>query len=113
MSRHPGKAILLRSILPEFCVELEQLRKEENESGFAAQASGLVVVDLCGRGDGFYASFYTQPKPEGAYQPDARTILLDPAKGTVNVDIVAGRIAYVEVLHRNEIRVVLLDAFPD
>jgi len=53
-------------------------------------------------------SFYTQPKPEGTYGPGHRCIDLDAAEGMLVLDVVAGKIAHVEVFNRNDIRRKLL-----
>lgn len=57
---------------------------------------------------------YTQPKPEGAYDPDLRTLALDAdaARGMVILDIVSGLIAHVEVLNRDDVRRPLFTALP-
>jgi hypothetical protein len=62
--------------------------------------------------DSFCATFYTQPKPKGAYGPGHDSMDLDAEEGMIIVDIVDGNIACVEVLHRDEIRDRLLDIFP-
>jgi hypothetical protein len=72
----------------------------------------LRIVDRCRCGDDFCASFYTQPKPKGAYGPGYRNIALTPAKGMLILDVVDGVIANVEVLYRNDIREKLLALLP-
>jgi hypothetical protein len=104
--------MLLTQILPQFAVELEQLLSKQGEAELAAQVRRLVIVDRCRCGDDFCASFYTQPKPEGAYTPGHRCIDLKPAKGMLILDLVADRIAHVEVLYRDDIRKTLLAALP-
>ena len=74
----------------------------------AAQVKRLVIVDRCRCGDDFCASFYTQPKPEGAYGLGHRSMELEPAEGMLILDLVNGTIVQVEVLYRNEIRDKLL-----
>ncbi len=62
----------------------------------------LRVVARCGCGDDFCQSFYTAPKPDGAYGPGHRNVLLDPPwSGMLILDVVDGLIAYVEVLDRD------------
>ena len=104
--------MLLREVLPDFTVELEQLLKEEGEAELATQVPQLKIVDRCRCGDHFCASFYTQPKPKGAYGPGHRCMELEPSEGMLILDLVDDRIAHVEVLDRNEIREKLLVALP-
>jgi hypothetical protein len=106
------ESMLLTHVLPKLAVELEQLLREHGELELAAQVPTLAIVDRCRCGDHFCASFYTLPKPEGAYGPDLRTLDLDAARGTVILDIVSSLIAHVEVLNRDEVRRSLLTALP-
>jgi hypothetical protein len=67
----------------------------------AAQVQELPVVMECGCGDSFCQSFYTAPKPTGAYGPGHSNVALDPPwSGWLILDVVDGRIMYVEVLYR-------------
>jgi hypothetical protein len=104
MPDHGGKSTLLSEALPLLSQELQQLLTEAGEAELASQVSALRIVDRCRCGDDFCASFYTQPKPKGAYGPGHRNVVLDPAKGMVILDVVDDVIAKVEVLHRTEIR---------
>lgn len=104
--------MLLTETLPQVARELEQLLKERGELDLAGQVSTLEIVDRCRCGDDFCASFYTQPKPEGAYGPDHRCFDLDAAKGMVVLDVVSGLIAQVEILNREDIRTLLVAALP-
>jgi hypothetical protein len=104
--------MLLKEVLPQFAVELERLLRKQGEVELASQASLLMIVDRCRCGDDFCASFYTQPKPKGAYRPGHRSMELEPAEGMLILDLVGGRIAHVEVVNRNDIREKLLAALP-
>jgi hypothetical protein len=104
--------VLLTNVLPKLAVELEQLLREHGEPELAAQVSTLAIVDRCRCGDDFCSSFYTQPKPKGAYGSEYRAIDLDAARGMVIVDVVSGRIAHVELLNRDDVRRVLIKALP-
>lgn len=95
--------MLLTNVLPNLAVELELLLKKHGESALAAQVPTLTIVDRCRCGDDFCSSFYTQPKPDGAYGPDHRSLDLDAEKGMVILDVVSGLIAHVEVLNRDDI----------
>ncbi len=95
---------LLVDTLPQLADELQGLLQEHNESELAAQVPTLRIVDRCRCGDDFCATFYTQPKPDGAYGPGHRNVLLLPKKGWLILDVVLDRIMCVEVLYRDEIR---------
>ena len=102
----------LSNVLPALAIELEQLLKNQGEAELAAQVVQLTIVDRCRCGDDFCSSFYTLPKPEGHYGPSHRCLDLDAAEGMLLVDVVAGKIAHVEVLNRSDIRHDLLAAMP-
>jgi hypothetical protein len=94
---------LIVESLPAFAQELERLLAAD-EPGLAGQVPQLRIVDRCRCGDGFCATFYVQPKPEGAYGPGHRNVTLEPETGMLILDVVNERIAAVEVLYRDEIR---------
>lgn len=104
--------MLLSEALPQFALELQQLLKQQGQTELAVQVPQLMIVDRCRCGDGFCASFYTQPKPKGALGPGHRCLELEPAKGMLILDLVADRIAHIEILYRDDIRKELLAAFP-
>jgi hypothetical protein len=104
--------VQLSNVLPALAIELEQLLKNQGEAELAAQVVQLTIVDRCRCGDDFCSSFYTLPKPEGHYGPSHRCLDLDAAEGMLLVDVVAGKIAHVEVLNRSDIRHDLLAAMP-
>jgi hypothetical protein len=104
MNKQTEKRLLLTDTLPEFAAELQQLLIEKGERELAAQVPGLVILDRCRCGDDFCATFYTQPKPAGAYGPSHRNVTLTPDEGMLILDVVAGEIACVEVLDRKDVR---------
>ncbi len=103
---------LLVDLFPELSSELEQLLFEQGESELARQVSTLSVVDRCHCGDDFCGMFYVLPKPPGGYGPGHRNVSLDPKQGMLILDVVADRIAAVEVLHRDAVRQSLIIEFP-
>lgn len=105
------KRLLLADTLPAFAVELQQLLAEKGEPELAAQVPSLCVFERCSCGDDFCATFYTQPKPQGAYGPGHRNVALAPDEGTIILDVVAGEIACVEVLDRPDVREKLTAVF--
>jgi hypothetical protein len=108
------KRPLLTDTLPEFATELQQLLTEKGEPDLAAQVPGLLIFDCCRCGDDICCgTFYTQPKPEGAYGPGHRNLRLMPNEGTLLIlDVVRGEIACVEVLDREDVREKLIAVLP-
>lgn len=104
--------MLLTDVLPKLADELEQLLKKHGESELAAQVPTLAIVERCRCRDDFCSSFYTRPKPEGAYGPDHRSLDLDAERGMVIINVVLGLIAHVEVLNRDDVRKPLIAALP-
>src|SRR5580704_19555112 len=104
--------MLLTETLPLLAQELQQLLQDQGESKLATQISGLTIVDRCRCGDDFCASFYTQPKPKGAYGPNHRCLDLDAENGMIVIDVVSDVIAHVEVLNRDDVRKRLTAVFP-
>jgi hypothetical protein len=102
----------LVEVLPELAVELRTLLEASNQHELAGQVPGLVIFDRCRCGDSFCASFYTQPKPDGAYIGELYTIEVEPKEGMILVDVLNTRIAHVEVLYRDEFREILLSRIP-
>lgn len=94
----------LLDVCPDLAHELEALLAAQGESDLAAQIAGLKIVDRCRCGDDFCSTFYTLPKPDGAYGPYHRNVELEPETGTLVVDVNDDQIAAIEVLYRDEIR---------
>ena len=103
---------LLVELFPDLAAELEQLLVEHGEPDLARQVSRLSLVERCRCGDDFCGMFYVLPKPKGAYGPGHRNVSLDPKQGMLILDVVAERIAAVEVLYRDGIRQRLIIEFP-
>lgn len=102
------KRVLLADTLPTLATELRQLLEEHGEPELAAQVPRLVIFDRCRCGDDFCATFYTTPTPMGGFGPGHRNVALTPDKGMLILDVVAGEIACVEVLNREDVRKKLL-----
>ena len=103
---------LLADAIPEFATELRQLLEEQSEPELAAQVPSLAILDRCRCGDDFCSTFYTHPKPEGGFGPGHRNVRLMPEDGMLILDVVAGEIACVEVLDREDVRQKLQAALP-
>jgi hypothetical protein len=67
--------MLLAETLPELAQGLQRLLWAETPESVPT----LKIVRGCGCGDDFCASFYTQPKPKGAYGPGHYTLALETA----------------------------------
>jgi len=91
--------------MPEFAAELEAILAEANEPDLAGQIASLEIASRCGCGDAFCQSFYTGDRPSGSWggKGDHRTYALEPENGMVILDIVGGRIRFVEVLYRDDV----------
>jgi hypothetical protein len=105
MNTPTEKRLHLADVLPVFATELRQLLEEQGEPELAAQVPGLKIFDFC-------STFYTQPKPEGAYGPGHRNVALRPEDGMLILDVVGGEIACVEVLDRNDVKHKLNEILP-
>ena len=104
--------LILSEAMPAFATELRQLLEEQGEPELAGQVRGLMIFDRCRCGDDFCSTFYTQPKPDGAYGPGHRNVRVMPEDGMLILDVVAGEIACVEVLDRNDVREKLDSVLP-
>ena len=69
----------LVDVVPELVSELERLLIQEGDSGLAACVGALRIVDGCRCSDNFCATFYTAPRPVGAFGPGHRTVALAPS----------------------------------
>lgn len=100
----------LVDVLPDFAgilTELAEALRFEDGAELADQVSELWITAVCGCGDDFCASFYTGPRPEGSRGPQHRNVTPETATGMVILDVVDGRIRYVEVLDRDDLRSVI------
>jgi hypothetical protein len=102
----------LADVLPEFTVELRTLLETAGQHELADQVGGLVIFDRCRCGDSFCSSFYTEPKPNGAYVGDHDTVEVEPNDGMILLEVVNARIAHIEVLYREDIRELLRTRIP-
>ncbi|GAA3141720.1 hypothetical protein GCM10010521_30420 [Streptomyces rameus] len=92
---------LVRDVFPELVTELITLLENEGERELAICAWDLRLVDECPCGDDFCQSFQTAAHPQGQpYGAGHRCVPLLPLRGMLCLDVVDGRIMYVEVLDR-------------
>lgn len=94
---------LLRERLPHLARELEQCLNTEGEHFLAGSVQTLRIYSACECADITCGSFYTGPRPDGAFGPGHRNVLLDPTKGMMILDVVDDVIRYVELIDRPDI----------
>lgn len=107
LSTEGGPAPLLREIHPDFSAELVSLLEAEGHSDLAVCACDLRIIARCPCKDDFCQSFYTAPKPDGAYGLGHSNIPLfsnNDHSGMIVFDVVHGRIMFVEVLYYPPLR---------
>ena len=98
-------APLLRDVLPDLASVLEERLIEQDEPDLAEQVATLRLVAPCSCRDDFCGSFYTAPRPAGAWGPGHENVVIEGnLPGDVILDVVDRRIMYVEVLFWDEIR---------
>ncbi len=101
MEDQPTDAPLLRTTWPVFTAELVAALHAEAEERLADQVGDLRIVEVCDCGDDFCQSFYTGPRPVGAYGEGHRNVCLDaPWPGDLVLDVIDDDIRKVEVLYR-------------
>ncbi|CAG6394866.1 hypothetical protein NMG29_32915 [Streptomyces cocklensis] len=87
--------------LPDLVAELVALLEAEGERELAICAWDLCFFGECGCRDDFCQSIRTADHPQGQpYGEGHRCVPLLPSSGMVNLDVVHGRIVYVEILDR-------------
>jgi len=98
---------LLHELLPALAHELEQCLLVEGENLLAGSIQTLQIFSACECSDITCGSFYTGPRPDGAFGPGHRSILLDPSNGMMILDVVDDVIRYVELIDRAAIHAAL------
>ncbi|MFM9370000.1 hypothetical protein [Streptomyces sp. Da 82-17] len=99
--RREAEPPLVRDVFPELVDELTRLLDEEGERDLSVVVHDIRLFGPCGCGDDFCQSFRTSDHPPGTpYGPRHRCVPLLPERGMLNLDVVAGRIVYVEVIDR-------------
>ncbi|MEV6394613.1 hypothetical protein AB0M39_07480 [Streptomyces sp. NPDC051907] len=92
---------LVRDVYPDLIAELIALLEAEGERELAIVVWDVRLVARCDCGDDFCQSFHTAVRPKGKpYGEGHRCVPLLPEKGMLVLDVVYGRIMYIEVLDR-------------
>lgn len=95
---------LLREVYPDLSAELISLLIADGHIDLGVCAQDLRIIAPCSCGDDFCQSFYTAPPPSGAYGSGHRNVSLLPDQGMIVLDVVHGRIMFVEVLDHPPLR---------
>ncbi|MFI6013888.1 hypothetical protein ACIBAG_34645 [Streptomyces sp. NPDC051243] len=96
---------LVRDVFPELVDELATLLEEEGEHWLAICVRDVRLVADCGCGDDFCQSIRTTDHPQGQpFGPGHRCVPLLPSSGDLILDVVDGRIMYIEILGRPPMR---------
>jgi hypothetical protein len=103
------KQPLFKDAFPALAGELAELLQSEGQTDLVGQVALLRICDRCRCGDDFCGTFYTVPKPKGAFGRGHETV---PLSASLILDLVDRRIVCVEVLDRGEVRRRLLELFP-
>lgn len=104
--------LLLRDALPELASELKSLLEQDDLAQLAEQVDLLRIIDRCRCDSKTCATFYTVPKPKGAWGAGHENIVLDVEEGLTVLDTLDGKIVCVEILDRVDIREKLLHQLP-
>ncbi|MET7688434.1 hypothetical protein ABZT06_10710 [Streptomyces sp. NPDC005483] len=96
---------LVREVFPDLVDELAALLEAEGERDLAVCVRDVRLVGECGCGDDFCQSIRTADHPRGQpFGPGHRCVPLLPSSGELILDVVDGRIMYVEILGRPPLR---------
>ncbi|MFE7277689.1 hypothetical protein [Streptomyces sp. NPDC057623] len=96
---------LVRDVFPELVDELAALLEAEGEPWLAICVRDVRLVGECGCRDDFCQSIRTTDRPPGEpYGPGHRCVPLLPSSGDLILDVVNGRIMYIEILGRPPLR---------
>jgi hypothetical protein len=98
---------LLKTILPELCIELKELLKRRNIPGLTETVDSLMVFEKCVCGENACASIYTAPKPVESFGDGHENIMLDAECGMLILDVVNSEIRFIEILDRPEYKKVI------
>lgn len=99
----------LVDLLPTFAAELEHALRADGEQDLADQVASLLIESPCGCGGDFCSSFHTGARPDAGWGGSHRNPTPTVPTGMVILDVVDDRIRYVEVLHRDDVKVALAE----
>jgi hypothetical protein len=100
-----SEAPLVRSVLPRLAARIEAGLRAQGEKRVAEQVDGLRITAVCPCEHSYCGSFHTASLPMRRWFMRGRQVTLEDGEpGEVTVDVVRGEIAYVEVLHLEDVR---------
>ncbi len=95
----------VRERYPELVAELVRLLRDAGEPELAVEVRDVPYHGACDCGDDFCRSIRTAGRPgRGPYGEGHRCVPLRPDQGMLNLDVVHGRIAFIEILDRPPLR---------
>lgn len=96
---------LVRAVLPGLAARIEAGLRAQDEERLAEQVDSLRITAVCGCEHSYCGSFYTASRPMKRWFMRGRQVTIqDEGAGEITVDVVRGDIAYVEVLHLDDVR---------
>ena len=99
---------LVAAVLPQLARRIEAALRAQGEERLAEQVPTLRITAVCRCDMPFCSSFHTLRRPFKRWFIRGRQIeVRDDGPGEVVVDVVRGEIAYVEVLHLDDVRAAL------
>ena len=94
---------LVADVLPALAERMEARLREQGEPFLAGQVAALRITAVCTCGQPCCGSFWTSSTPMKRWFARGRQVELPGLPGKVALDVVLGEIAYVEVLHWDEV----------
>lgn len=99
------EAPLVATVLPGLAERIEAALRTQGEDRLADQVGTLRITAVCPCEQPFCGSFHTLERPFKRWFIRGRQVELhDGRPGEIVVDVVRGEIAYVEVVHLDEVR---------
>jgi len=100
-----SEAPLLSEVLPALAQRIETALRAQGELRLAEQMPRLRITHVCRCEMPFCGSFHTLGRPFKRWFIRGRQVeILDGGPGEIVIDVVRGEIAYVEVLHLDDVR---------
>jgi hypothetical protein len=95
----------VRAVFPDLAGRIEAGLQAQGEERLAEQVNGLRITAVCTCEHSYCGSFYTSTRPMKRWFMRGRQVTLaDGEPGEITVDVVRGEIAYIEVLHLENVR---------
>ena len=95
-------------VFPNFHDELREYVEESPRPDLAGQIYSLKILSICECDDTGCATFYTAPKPDGAWGPHHYNVCLESERGLMVLDVLQENIVAVEILGRPDLKTILV-----